>query len=81
MHRNIYLIYIYIYIYIYNNNIYKLCMTCTKMSKHIYQKQNTYFSTIYISCFLIYICDENNSTKANGVSLVVTYNPAFKNFS
>ena len=56
-------------------------MTCTKMSKHIYQKQNTYFSTIYISCFLKYICDENNSTKANGVSLVVTYNPAFKNFS
>ena len=30
-------------------------MTCTKMSKHIYQKQDTYFSTIYISCFLICI--------------------------
>ena len=25
--------------------------------------------------------DENNSRKVNGVSLVVTYNPAFKNFS
>ena len=27
------------------------------------------------------LCDENNSKKVNGVSLVVTYNPAFKNLS
>ena len=25
--------------------------------------------------------DENNSKKVNGISLVVTYNPAFKNLS